>query len=94
MRRSSLVLALLLTACPQATTDKPNKPAADAAEADKTPAPAEPEADTEDEPEVANSDAEREAALAKCTATCVESNVAAAKPADVIEADCRAKCEG
>jgi hypothetical protein len=81
VRHSSLVLALLLTACPQATTDKPNKPAADA-EADKTPTAAEPEAETEDEP-----------AVAKCTAACVESNVAVAKPADVIEADCRAKCE-
>ena len=101
MRRSSLVLALLLTACTQAEREKPGK---DAAQADKAPTAAEPELDTDDEPdgvkthgnvptkteaELADEAAER----AQCVATCVEANVAVAKPADVIEADCRAKCQ-
>jgi hypothetical protein len=100
VRRSSLVLALL-TACTEPNTDKPK---AGAAEAEKAPTAAEPELDTGGEPELETPSNrpiksigelmdEVEAAEAKCVATCVEANLAAAKPADVIEADCRAKCE-
>jgi hypothetical protein len=99
VRRSSLAgcLALLLTACTQTKTDKPG-----AAEADKAPTAAEPELDTDGELAVEPARPiksigelmdEVVAAEAECVATCVEANVAAAKPAEVIEADCRTKCE-
>jgi hypothetical protein len=100
VRRSSLVLALLLTAC---TKDNPEKPGKDAAQADKAPTAAEPELDTDGEPTgletrgkpPAKQDEHEanEAERVQCVATCVEANVAVAKPADVIEADCQAKCQ-
>jgi hypothetical protein len=78
---------MLLTACVGAETDKP---AASNSEPDKPATAAEPEPDatTDGEPD-------KPAALeaeAQCVMTCVETNVMTAKPADVIEADCRAKC--
>lgn len=101
MRRSSLVLALLLIACTQTPDAKPGKAAA---QADKAPTAAEPELETDGEPSgvktPGNLPVKTEAELvdeavaqAQCVASCVEANVAAAKPADVIEADCQAKCQ-
>lgn len=91
VRPSSLLAALLLIACTEADHDKPAK---NAAEPDKAPTAAEPELDTdglvEKHGDVVN---KTEVERAQCVATCVEANVAEAKPADVIEADCRSKCD-
>lgn len=103
MRRSSLVLALLLIACNQTRDAEPGK---SAAQTDKAPTAAEPEPELETEGEPSGvkahgnlpvkteaEPADEAIARAQCVASCVEANVAEAKPADAIEADCQAKCQ-
>lgn len=97
VRCSSLLLVLFLsTACTKTDSDQPS----DAARVEDPPTAAEPEPDTEGAPEdqlaskaaSETGQAEQVVARAQCVATCVEASVAVAKPADVIEADCQAKC--
>lgn len=87
VHRSSLALTLLLTACAGSETDRPA--ASTKSEPEKAPTAAEPEPETEPDKPV---ELLTEEAPNECVASCIEANIAMAKAAEAIEADCRAKC--
>lgn len=102
MRRAALVIALALTACDGAETDKPSTKEVDKAPAKAEPEP-EPDADDEKlepdrkvhgnlpiktESELAGADAAR----SQCLRDCVEARKIEGKGADAIEAECHESC--